>query len=836
MTNNEPIVVEANQKHSNALPDLCSATKWHQHVPAAEESVAFLHFLTSFVFWQRIEYALRIAFVGVLPTAILAYHPNTTDAWITNSVMLTFCIVVSQPSVGLCLKEYMEAVRGIILSVVLSEITYAINPARSWVGWGVLFCGIVLLVGIFTKGLVTKLGLFGFTIFMMLQYEHEAVTHNKYSGPPEYMKATAVGASLGLLTAWFPYPYFDTWKAEKVERAALKTFARIFHGLTESVYIDNLQRSVNLVTIRQLMISMQHQITEIDTALSRASVEVWYYQRVHRARSRLGLLCRLLRDAHAALETLEHVNRHRAMWDDNAYVQEFGKHILPSMRIAALRVEWGLVKIAAGCTQEEQQEIMREAEEAISAGFSTAREHVIIKCLDGVSDDRPFDHYPFLSANAFLFPWKDVVDGVAGYKEEPATPASERWLHVLLTPLRDVRGLWRTLVATVNLEPEAMIKLREAMKLALAMTSASALLLNRKVQDAAGGVATIGFLMDADPSNNVFTGVRFLIGCVFGSVFGLLCTSISKNLFQLILWMVIITFLTGFGKSGPKWGQTFFFVMFFALSSMVPGTTDDDIIKTIQRDVFSIIWLALISNIFWPTYPSSFLHRSVANSLSDVRQFTSRFLQCHGPQGPPAHADKELFALMDSARADVRAQEGLAEAASEEPTVALMPFPHSVYRNYQRALRRALASFAPLITATSFVTTDDTRLHVLESTARPIELLSNELNILLRMLEEVVAVRPIHAWGGGTFRNTATNVDFVLEQMSKVRKASEAVIAEAQCAFMREWHLIKENQHRTPRPYEIPAACFILSVIDRLPADMYEVVLAVVGIRFAQER
>jgi hypothetical protein len=537
-----------------------------------------------------------------------------------------------------------------------------------------------------------------------------------------------------------------------------------------------------------------------------------------------------------ALETLEHVNRHRGIWDENAYVQEFGNFMKPCMHTAALRVEWCLNKIADGCSAEDQHNIMDEAQRAINDGFSTAREKVIFKCLEDVTDDRPFDKYPFLTANAFLFPWKDVVDAVTNFREEPAPPICFVWKHLLLTPVRDVQGLWKMLLSVTRLEPDAMIRVREAIKLAFAMTSAAALLLNRKVQDAGGGVATIGFLMDADPSNNVLTGVRFLIGCVFGSVFGLLCTSISKNLFQIIMWMVILTVITGFGKSGPKWGQTSFFVMFFALASMTPGSTDVGIIKTIQRDVASIVWLAVVSNVFWPTYPSSFLHRSISTSLTDVRKFSTCFLQCHGPEGPAKFSEEELFKLMDSARADLRSQEPLIEAAAEEPSVSLAVFPHVVYRNYQRALRRALASFAPLITATSFVTTDDSRLHLMESTASHINMLAEALNVLLRMLEEMVAVRPIQAWGGGTFRNHPRSVDSILSQMSTVRKLSEAVINEAQSAFMREWVMLKEKTHRVPRPYEIPAACFVLSAIDRLPADIYEVVLAVVGIRSAQER
>lgn len=824
---NEPIdVTSAATQLPKALPDECVATKWHEE-SASSTRIAFLQFLTSIVFWQRVEYALRIAFVGVLPTAVLAFHHNTTDAWVVPSVMLTFCIVVSQPSVGLCLREYIDTIRAIILSVVLSEIAYAIDPARHWAGWGALFCGVIILVGIFTRGLVTKLGLFGWTIFMMLQYEHEDITHNKFSGPAQYMKQCVVASSLGLLTSWFPYPYFETWKAEKLERSSFKQFTRIFHGLTESVYTDNLKRSINLVTIRRLMHSLERDMSELDTALDRARMEVWFRGRVHRVRSRRALLVRLHRDAHAALETLEHVNRHRAMWDDNTYVQEFGKHILPSMRIAALRVEWCTQRMSDGCTLSERQAIMKDAGAVLAEGFSSARENVIIKCLDAVSDDRPFDDYPFLSANAFLFPWRDVIDGISSFEEDPADSSSMDLLsHVLATPIRDMKGAWGTCIAIAAFEEDAMVRVREALKLAFAMTSAAALLLNRHVQDAGGGVATIGFLMDADPSNNVLTGVRFLIGCVFGSVFGLLCTSISKNLFQIIMWMVILTIITGFGKSGPKWGQTSFFVMFFSLASMVPGSTDVGIIKTMQRDVASIVWLAVVSTVCWPTYPSTFLHRSVAMSLSDVRKFTTRFLECHGLSGPAIFDEKQLYALMDSGRHDVVGQEALIEAASEEPSVTLVQFPHTAYRNYVHALRRCLASFAPLITATAFVTGTDERLHLMESTAHPIEQLGHSLNILFRMLEAMVAARSCaHDVGA-----PSVQVDSVLDQMSNVRKLSELVVAKAQSAFMREWAMLKDNKHRVPRPYEIPAACFILSAIDRLPADMYELVLAVFGI------
>lgn len=821
------------------LPDECAASKWsyRRRQSANKEVVPFLQFLSTMVFWERVEYAIRIAFVGVLPTAILAFHPDTTKTWLLPSVMLTYCIVASQNSVALAIEHFVQITRSLVLAVVVSEISLAIDPARHWVGWGVLFCGVIILIALFTNGLVTKLGLFGWSIFMVLQYKHETLTHNKYSGPPEYFKQCIVATSFGLLTSLFPYPYFETWKAQKLEKKVLELLAQQFHGLTESAYTNNLQRSASLVHVRQLHREIEETTVALHKALELAHVEVWFSARRHAMHNRLGLIMRLIRNADAALEALEFGNRHRHEWDDNEYHQRFGQAMLGPLRAAAVKFEWFLSRVSqTEVVSDDMLDEMRRVSANLDQQFMAARKDVIFPLLDSVADSRPFQAFPFLSVNSFLFPWKDSVDALGTFATTAPPPAHLALSHVLLFPLRDLQEFWRSVVGLVRMETGMMIRLRDALKLAFAMTTAVALLLNRKTQDPAGGAAVIGFLMDADPSNNVTTGIKFLIGCVFGSVFGLLCNSVSENLTQTIIWMVVITLVTGFGKSGPKWGETMFFVMFFGLGAMVPGATDLKLIKSMQQDVVSICWLVFVSNFFWPTYPSTKLHISIESSISESRKFLVLFLKSFGPTGAGAWNHEALFEQMHKVRVMAIGQHGLVEAAGEEPSIRVDAFPYDVYRSYTANLRHFIAHFAPLLTAGDFIAHSPDRLHFFKKVEATVSDLADAVNTLMRMLEELVEVKAQTAWGGGSQSGTAASrpVDDVLAQMSAVRVLAEKVVRGAELGFMEQWEMIKNGTHRTPEPYEIPACHMVLGSVERLPVELYDLVLAVIAVRDIQ--
>lgn len=834
---NEPIAPDSTELRQTAvlhLPEECKASPWaHRDDTSKANVIPFLQFLTTRVFWDRLEYAIRVAFVGVLPVALLAYHPQTTTNWVIPGVMMTFCIVVSSNSVAQSLTEFIQIIRALILSLVLAEIAIAIDPGRNWIGWGAMFAGVNLLVGLFTSHLVTKLGLFGWTIFMVLNYEHNPLA--TYVNPAEYIKQNILAAGFGLLTAFFPYPYFETWRAEKIQKRIFSLLSCQLQGLTECAWTNNLDRSAHLVSIRQIHREIENETILLTRTLQLASMEFWFRSRVLCLQGRMELILRLIRDANSVLETLENINRHATEWDNSIEFQQFGSHIIHSMREGAVQFEWFLSRLAVGECTPEMTASLTKTKEALETKFTDARHAVIFKLLDEVADGAPFTKYPFLSSNSFLFPWKDSVDALATFKEATIPPVADAFIHFLMFPVRDLYHAWLVIVGLVNFQPEMVIRLREALKLSFAMTTAVALLINVKAQDPAGGAAVIGFLMDADPSNNVLTGVRFLLGCIFGSVFGLLCNSVSRDLTELIIWTVVIAFTTGFGKSGPKWGQTFFFIMFFGLSAMGPGENDAKIIKSIQQNVVAITWLVIVSNVAWPTYPSTFLHENVQTSIAHSRRFITMFLSSFS--GKLEFNQALLHTVVNDVRLCAVSQAPLIEAASEEPSVRTDSFPSGVYVNFNKSLRRCVSHFYPMVTAGAFLTEAEKEnpMMMMEMLKEPLGALAEEVNVLLRMLEEYIHEKTNMSWGGSGVvygGNQQKNIDAMLAQVTRVRKQSElAVWKVAQEAFMVQWKGIKDGSHKAPTPYQVPAAHMILGGVSRLTFDLYELVLATIAIR-----
>ena len=250
------------------------------------------------------------------------------------------------------------------------------------------------------------------------------------------------------------------------------------------------------------------------------------------------------------------------------------------------------------------------------------------KCRRGRAwfTSRPYGKFPF-SFQRLVYPWRESIAAVASTTAEWTN--CNRGVHVLeisffsqcvsLNMLRLIRDLFRG-------ESAAILKLVNSLKVSL-HDSAIALLFYLNAQDPAHGAVIIGFMMDASPTNNLIVGMQFLIGCVFGSVYGFLCQSITRNFTENMIWIVVIAFTTGLGSCGPVHGEMFFFMQFFALSAMAPGTAELGMIRAIQQNVGAIAWLVIVCNVVFPQFASADLNNRSINVMISTRKFFHRLIE-----------------------------------------------------------------------------------------------------------------------------------------------------------------------------------------------------------------
>ena len=117
-------------------------------------AIPFLRYLTLNAFWFRVLYALRLAFVGVLPVALLAYHQETKPNWIFPSIMITFCIVAAHASVSESIGAFVSLCRSLVFQLILVEMR---SVARASWATGAR-CGVIVLVR--SCNVITKMTLF----------------------------------------------------------------------------------------------------------------------------------------------------------------------------------------------------------------------------------------------------------------------------------------------------------------------------------------------------------------------------------------------------------------------------------------------------------------------------------------------------------------------------------------------------------------------------------------------------------------------------------------------------------------------------------------------------
>jgi hypothetical protein len=310
------------------------------------ETIQYFAFLTKKDFWMRVEYSMRFSFICILPAALVAYYPDVTGKWVVPFLIVMFALVPCNPTIAMTLASISGMLRALVLSLAWGYLSVhaGLLDHHPWAPWGVWYCASCFLMSLFTQGLVSKIGIFIFNVYMVLIYQ-EAM----YEMFPLYLtRQNLIGLGFALAAAVFPFPRHETWKAEALVSSMTQNLSAAFYGITESIWTANLHRAVNLVEIRALRMDVLTARSDVEKVLPLAGWEVWMAQRHSLIRARLRLIDRLMCDLDALVSVLEAISRHPDQWDDNEYFQLFGRILCPWMRTGALHLESFLDKVSRG--------------------------------------------------------------------------------------------------------------------------------------------------------------------------------------------------------------------------------------------------------------------------------------------------------------------------------------------------------------------------------------------------------------------------------------------------------------------------------------------------------
>uniref|UniRef100_A0A7S1MA10 DUF2421 domain-containing protein n=1 Tax=Neobodo designis TaxID=312471 RepID=A0A7S1MA10_NEODS len=664
--------------------DYCTVP-WAQRTPYDDENdaVGFIGFfnMTPHVM-LRIEFALRCACVGILPAAALAYNANTKPEWAVPSLIVTVVIVCASHRIGSAVNMVWQAVNALVLAVCIAEILIAIDIMRHWAMYYAFYAVIVWLVATFTGGFVSKLGLFFITIFFVLidkdalKFKDET---NAHIYPLHFAVPVLIGCAIGLAIPLLPFPRTHRGRLEVHLRAIFSTLNICFIGVSDSLWTaDPLERRINYVRIQSLRGSIRKYFDEAYEDLEAMSFEPWSGATYARARQRLQLAESLLSSLDGMLSIVGHLTRSPSTVDDSARAQIWGQRFRPAMVLVNdymdeftkyLHDLWEPVAPSL-------IEKLQVANDIVDAAYRDARSHAFADDEAWKKAPHPERSFPFVTMGYYLFNYGGYLAACLRYDVESDGGVHESNIlkRVLTYPLRRLFTVLVDIKDMATLDRPMLLRAREALKLSFAMTTALALLLFLNVQDPAGGAAVIGFVKEADPAITVLASLDFVVGTALGSVLGFLAASMANDLTELVAYMCVLAFLTGFMRSGKRYGPLGFLCMFFALSAMAPGARDSAaLLEVIQQNVAAMLWLGITHLVLYPTWPSDALADTTQRSLFEVRAMLLAFTSA-------IEYDKEDLGDVDTMKSRLvgffGAQARGIQAAMQEPSVKKLDFPH----------------------------------------------------------------------------------------------------------------------------------------------------------------
>ena len=821
------------------IPENCRATAWNHRTFSGDVLAkgsklrpSQFKFLLKPEFWRRIEFALRVSLLAILPAAVVAYDPDTTSKWELPGLIPLLAMIVSQPTIGQVTAGVIQVLRAFVLVLVVVYVTIEVDvfAYHPFLGWGAWYFASCFFITVFAYGLVGKISIMLYNALMVILFRGGMTAMY----PLYFTRQNLIGCAMGLAAALIPFPRFETTNWQMDIQRSVRAFSAAFGGITPSMWVRRLDRRVNMVAVRNFRNEMEAALERGRAREGVASWELWFARRHAALKYRMEVAQRLLHNLDSmitVLEAVDHDPKSAELWDNCAMFQTVGEHIKGHMADLSLEVESFLEDLLQKKTSADDAAVLRSAERQLEAAFTIARRATIYKIFE-ICGDRPYDYYPFLAAGSMLFSYSDCIRVLTEVREPDGPAAWSIVRGMLLFPVRDVaalaaelRGIWRG-------ERTMVLRLLTALKLCFTLTSIISLLLYLDVQNPAGGATVVGFVMDSDPSVSVFVGTRHVLGTVFGSVYGFLATSISKSVTELIILITALMMIVAFVKAGgPQWGLVGHYAGFAALTAMVPYVTPNNMIATIQQNVAAVTWLVIVNNVVLPNWPSRSLVKEMAKGISHARGFLTEALLKYQWVVEDRHSTPEeeagecavLTAKLHEMRRCLLLQRTLIGAADGEPSLSPRPFPSAAFLQCNADLQRIFTHFSPMVRAMQLQLRRHRNSHMLLTTRLAPEYVAvaDLVNTLLRVLEEMITTERV------------ASVEDSVALVSGLQERVKSLEDLAQRSLMEQYRLIKSGEHHNSPVYKVPAAHEVLYIVLRLPAELNRLLLSVAAVREA---
>ncbi|SCU64452.1 Fusaric acid resistance protein-like, putative [Trypanosoma equiperdum] len=628
------------------------------------------------LFWEKLDWTVRASLFTVLPLMILTLEPKTEHIFPMPSSVAFLAFWISMPTFGSGLREFIIALKGYALSLLLLLFVVLVDPQSTWLILLLLFI-FVLSTAFFAEEL-KKTCAYCLTVFLMERQAKPAETGIEFV--KDYFITLLIALAFGLAAFFIPSIRWSSDLA-KAKVSFLGNSLSIFvQGTCSSFWTRSpLERELHILRLRQLQFTAKKAADKAREFLEEADYEPHTGHQMEGIKQRLDFFTNMHGILSSMVQVVELVN------DDPGRIEtpvciSFGEAIEEDLAIISSAMDSTILKISdfKNGVNEEDIHLFCEARERFQDRLAEVRQQVILNnemYETGESD---------VLLGFFMFSVDELCEVISSFN--PSIEAKSRFLSLsreFLSSFKSPYEALRRLVMTIIHRRTITRRAKEAIKLALCMTLPSIFqvyALDNNATSPVAGAAIIAFVYSSTGAQSFTYAVNRVLGTVLGSLCALIAVQVADGR-RLVLYVAvaIISFLGAYVQTSKEYYAAGNAICNSVISVITQYKNSEAAMVRIQQNLFAIIIYFCITMVLWPMRARNKVYMSFDISLRCFREATCRLLRNLDMPEDVNEVDATTTEALAQWNKKISRQAFFLPGAATEPTLVGASFPEPAW-------------------------------------------------------------------------------------------------------------------------------------------------------------
>ncbi|CUG88821.1 transmembrane protein, putative [Bodo saltans] len=681
-------------------------TPWELEGLDLHRSCPAVNFAVSIRFWWLVESAVRVALVGLLPTAVLLYatYDNGHGPWKSQSLLIVGSLVgplLRSETIGLQILYIGVYIRASLVWVPILTVATAIRLYDHLAASFIVYAAFIFLIASLMEGITRKLTM----VFLTLMYMDFLRTRPLPGNEIRYVHLwaeVALGTAFGFVSALVPWPNLSSTFADRALQDVAKSTTTALQGLASSFWTDtNLTRNVQMVRVRFMLQSIENGIGEVKKHFVGAEHE-WMLQSSQRRGLRmlkLDLFVKLHRNLVSIRRVVDIVRDKPATISHSERAVLFGNRLGKRITAVCVAVDELLYHINRSQTYDQlinndYFEKVETAHKELEQEFQSARREYFFEThVEHLEEFVPLMTFYVFCVSQIVVTLTRVKAialrehqtrhalGCGGMFKKFLMYAFEYFAFPLFATVPHFRNIFiRRCANDVRFIIEA-VKISAAMVASLVfyyyIDSTYAFL---------SGPTIIAFTASATPAEALVNSVPRLTGTLSGVVVGFFIANNAETAVARVAGLTTFVFCCRLCADLKVIGPALMYASFIAVSqlSVIP-LTESATMSRIQQSTFAIIIYMVITFVVFPCRPTTLIREAQSDAIIRIARAYESIITTFVETG-------ETYQRHQQQQREKNAINGIAPADSNEPIQgdAVAPnkidFPTAAFADIERQL------------------------------------------------------------------------------------------------------------------------------------------------------